>query len=388
MAKVILNPGREKRPLSGHPWIFRSDIQRVEGTAGAGDVVSVCSAKGRMLGQAMYNPFSQIALRFFTFRDEPVNDEFLAARVRRAVAYRRTFADLKSCRVIFSESDGLPGFIADSFGDVVVIQSLALGIDRWKNVIIDTLREELSPSGIWERSDAKVRELEGLSQTQGLVCGHVPDNVEMTENGIRFLVDVKRGQKTGYFLDQKENRAAIAPFVGGGRVLDCFTHTGAFALHAAHYGAQSVLAVDISATALSQALANASLNGIRLETAEANAFDLLRSYVTKGEVFDTVILDPPAFAKSNSTVASALRGYKEINLRGMKLVRDGGILITCSCSQHVSQQDFQSMLVSAAADARVTLRQIEYRSQGRDHPTLPAAPETQYLKFFILQVFH
>ncbi len=387
MAKVFLNPGREKRLLSGHPWVFRSDIQRVEGTADGGDVVSVCSARGRTLGQAMYNPLSQIALRMLTVRDEPVDDAFIAARVRRAVAYRRTFADLKSCRVIFSESDGLPGFIADSFGDVVVIQSLSLGIDRWKSVIIDTLRDELSPAGIWERSDARVRELEGLPQTQGLIYGQVPDNVEMTENGIRFLVDVKRGQKTGYFLDQKENRAAIAPFVRDSRVLDCFTHTGAFALHAAHYGAQSVQAVDISATALSQALANASLNGIRLETVEANAFDLLRSYVSSGETFDTVILDPPAFAKSNATVASALRGYKEINLRGMKLVRDGGILITCSCSQHVSQQDFQSMLVSAASDARVTLRQIEYRSQGRDHPTLPAAPETQYLKFFILQVF-
>lgn len=261
MAKAYLVPGREKRVLHGHPWVFRSDIQRVEGAFTPGDVVDVVAARGRFLGRAMYNPASQIALRLFTTHDEPVDEAFIRKRVHRAVAYRRLFADLRSCRVVFAESDGLPALVADSFGDVVVIQSLALGMERWKDTVVDALMEELSPRGVWERSDVKVRELEGMEQTQGLLHGSVPDEVEMTENGLRFLVDVKRGQKTGYFLDQKENRAAIAPFVRGARVLDCFTHTGAFALHAAHYGASEVTAVDISDLACRQAARNAERNG-------------------------------------------------------------------------------------------------------------------------------
>ncbi|HIT69640.1 MAG TPA: class I SAM-dependent rRNA methyltransferase [Candidatus Aphodomonas merdavium] len=386
MAKAHLNPGREKRVLRGHPWVFRSDIERVEGSFTPGDVVDVLSARGRFLGRAMYNPASQIALRMFTLHDEPVDEAFIRSRVERALSYRRRFADLRSCRLIFSESDGLPALIADSFGSVIVIQSLALGIERWKNVIVDALCDALHPDGVWERSDVKVRELEGMEQTQGLMRGTVADKVEMQENGIRFLVDVKQGQKTGYFLDQKENRAAIAPFVRGCRVLDCFTHTGAFALHAAHFGASEVTGVDISDLACRQAAENAALNGLQVSFEEANAFDLLRSKYDAHEQYDTIILDPPAFTKTRAAVPAALRGYKEINLRAMKMVKNEGYLITCSCSHHVLPEMFAGMLVDAAADAKVCLRQIEARTQGRDHPILAASPETQYLKCHILQI--
>ncbi len=386
MAKAHLNPGREKRVLRGHPWVFRSDIERVEGSFTPGDVVDVLSARGRFLGRAMYNPASQIALRMFTLHDEPVDEAFIRSRVERALSYRRRFADLRSCRLIFSESDGLPALIADSFGSVIVIQSLALGIERWKNVIVDALCDALHHDGVWERSDVKVRELEGMEQTQGLMRGTVADKVEMQENGIRFLVDVKQGQKTGYFLDQKENRAAIAPFVRGCRVLDCFTHTGAFALHAAHFGASEVTGVDISDLACRQAAENAALNGLQVSFEEANAFDLLRSKYDAHEQYDTIILDPPAFTKTRAAVPAALRGYKEINLRAMKMVKNEGYLITCSCSHHVLPEMFAGMLVDAAADAKVCLRQIEARTQGRDHPILAASPETQYLKCHILQI--
>ncbi len=387
MAKAVLTSGREARVLSGHPWVFRSDIARVDGPFTPGDVVDVATARGKFLGRAMYNPASQIALRMFTTHDEPVNEQFIYARVKRAIEYRRLFADLRSCRAVFAESDGLPALVADSFGDVVVIQSLALGIERWKNAIVDALMDILKPQCVWERSDAKVRELEGMQQTRGLLRGAAPERAEITENGVRFHVDFKEGQKTGFFLDQKENRSAIAPFVRNARVLDCFTHTGSFALHAAHYGAAQVTGVDISALACWQAAENARLNGLDADFVEANVFDLLREKCDQGETYDVVILDPPAFTKARAAVPAALRGYKEINLRGMKLTRDGGFLVTCSCSHHVSPEAFEEMLVSAARDARVTLRQIEVRTQGRDHPILPASPETQYLKCHLLQVF-
>lgn len=389
MANVYLNPNRESRVLGGHPWVFRSDIAQVEGEHAPGGVVRVLSGRHKFLGMAVYNPQSQISLRMLSRRDESINGEWIRSRVKRAIDYRRRFADLRSCRLIFAESDGLPAVIADAFGDVIVLQVLCLGMERFKEEIVDALVEELHPMGIWERSDVPVRELEGLEQTKGLLYGEVPGRMEMSENGVRFLVDVKEGQKTGFFLDQKENRAAIAPFVKGARVLDCFTHTGSFALHAGHYGAREVIGVDISDFACECAAENARLNGlentVRFEC--ANAFDYLRAAQEAHESFDTVILDPPAFTKTRSAVEGALRGYKEINLRGMKLVRDGGFLVTCSCSQHVTPDLFRRMLLDAQKDARVQLRQIEWRTQGRDHPILPAAPETQYLKCGIYQVF-
>lgn len=385
---VYLRRGREQRVLGGHPWVFRSDIEREDGAAD-GLPVRVLTSAGRFLAMAVYNPRSQISLRILSRRDEPVDGAFIRGRVRRAVDYRRRFADLNSCRLIFAESDGLPAVIADKFGDVIVVQILCLGMERFKGDIVDALVKELSPRGVYERNDVPVRELEGLSQQTGLLWGEVPDRVEMQENGVRFLVDVKEGQKTGFFLDQKENRAAIAPFVPGMRVLDCFTHTGSFALHAARYGAAEVTGVDISEHACACALENARLNGVedRVRFECANAFDFLRAQQTAGEQYDVVILDPPAFTKTRSAVEGALRGYKEINLRGMKLTRDGGYFITCSCSQHVTPDLFRGMLMDAQKDAHVQLRQIEWRTQGRDHPILLASPETQYLKCGIFQVF-
>ncbi len=389
MAKAVLIPGREKRVLAGHPWVFRSDIARVEGEAAPGGIVTVVSSKGRFLAKAYYNPASQIALRVMSLQDEPIDRDFIFRRVHEAVEYRRSFADLRSCRLIFAESDRLPALIADSFGGVIVLQCLALGMEAFKRDVADALAEELHPDGIWERSDVPVRRLEGLELTTGLLYGQVPDRVEMTENGVRFLVDVKEGQKTGFFLDQKENRAAIAPFVKGQRVLDCFTHTGSFALHAGHYGAAEVTGVDISGYACAFAAENARLNGLSdtVRFTEANAFDLLAEASRRGERYDVIILDPPAFTKTRSAVESARRGYKEINLRAMKMLRPGGTLITCSCSQHVLPPLFREIVRDAACDARVQLRQVEFRTQGRDHPILPAAPETQYLKCGIYQVF-
>ncbi len=385
---IYLRRGREQRVLGGHPWVFRSDIEREDGAAD-GLPVRVLTSAGRFLAMAVYNPRSQISLRILSRRDEPIDGAFIRGRVRRALDYRRRFADLNSCRLIFAESDGLPAVIADKFGDVIVLQILCLGMERFKGDIVDALAQELSPRGIYERNDVPVRELEGLSQQTGLLWGEVPDRVEMQENGVRFLVDVKEGQKTGFFLDQKENRAAIAPFVSGMRVLDCFTHTGSFALHAARYGAAEVTGVDISEHACACALENARLNGVedRVRFECANAFDFLRAHQTAKEQYDVVILDPPAFTKTRSAVEGALRGYKEINLRGMKLTRDGGFFITCSCSQHVTPDLFRGMLLEAQKDAHVQLRQIEWRTQGRDHPILLASPETQYLKCGIFQVF-
>lgn len=388
MANVYLNKNKEQRVLGGHPWVFRSDIAEVQGDFVPGGVVRVLSSRHHFLGMAVYNPQSQISLRMLSRRDESIHADWVRTRVHRAVEYRRRFADLRSCRLIFAESDGLPAVIADAFGDVIVLQVLCLGMERFKQDIVDALVQELHPAGIWERSDVPVRELEGLSQTTGLLYGEVPDRVEMQENGVRFWVDVKNGQKTGFFLDQKENRAAIAPFARDARVLDCFTHTGSFALHAAKYGAREVVGVDISDFACECAAENARLNhfeNVRFEC--ANAFDFLRAAQEAREQYDLVILDPPAFTKTRSAVEGALRGYKEINLRGMKLVRDGGFLVSCSCSQHVTPPLFQQMMLDAQKDARVQLRQVEWRTQGRDHPILPSAPETQYLKCGIYQVF-
>ena len=389
MAKAILIPGKEKRVLGGHPWVFRSDIARFEGSFEPGDIVTVESSRGRFLAKAYYNPASEITLRVMTLKDEPVNRDFIFRRVQEAIDYRRTFADLQSCRLVFAESDRLPALIVDSFGGVLVLQCLALGMERFKQDVVDALVESLHPDGIWERNDVPVRKHEGLPLSTGLLYGKVPDRVEFSENSVRFWVDVKQGQKTGFFLDQKENRAAIAPFVRGQRVLDCFSHTGSFALHAGHYGAKEVIGVDISDYACQFAEENAKLNHLEQNVRfnAANCFDLLAEESRKGETYDVIILDPPAFTKTRSAVESARRGYKEINLRAMKMLRPGGILVTCSCSQHIVPTLFRDIISEAARDARVQLRQIEFRTQGRDHPILPAAPETQYLKCGIYQIF-
>lgn len=387
MAKAILVKGKEKRVEYGHPWIYKSDIASVEaGTPG--DIVDIYSSNNKFLGRGFYNPKSQIALRILTYEHEPIDYGFFYKRVQAAWDYRLKVADVNSCRAIFSESDFLPALIVDKFSDILVLQTSSLGIERFKTELIDILMDVIKPRGIYERNDITVRELEGLDQQKGFLHGEFDTNVEVFENGIRFIVDVAEGQKTGYFLDQKENRAALKPFVNEAKVLDCFTHTGSFALHAGSFGAASVLGLDISEHAVETATANAGLNGLgslcRFEC--ANVFDRLREYYDAGECFDTIILDPPAFAKNRNSVKNAIRGYKEINLRAMKILNSGGFLITCSCSHHIDPEMFEDILYNAGIDSRRKVRLIEYRSQAKDHPVLLAAPETEYLKCAILQI--
>ena len=387
MATVTLRKTRETRVRGGHPWIYASEIEKVDGAFENGDIVDVCDFRGKFIGRGFYNPQSQISLRILTRNDEACDRAFFERRIRDAWDYRRQLCDPDSCRLIYSESDFLPGLVVDKYADILVLQSLSLGIERIKDMIADLLMEVVQPAGIWERSDVPVRRLEGMEQTTGLLRGEVPDLVEMKENGVIFGVDVKNGQKTGFFLDQKENRAAIAPLCPGARVLDCFCHNGSFSLHAAKYGAKSVLGVDISEEALEVARENARRNGLDNVTFEDhNCFDLLRELTDAGEKYDLVILDPPAFTKNKAALQSALRGYKEINLRGLKLVRPGGYLVTCSCSQHVLTEMFQDMVNQAARDAKKRIRLVEYRTQGKDHPILPQSIETKYLKCMILQV--
>ena len=387
MATVTLRKTRETRVRGGHPWIYASEIEKVDGAFENGDIVDVADFRGKFIGRGFYNPQSQISLRILTRNDEPCDRGFFARRIQDAWDYRKLLCDPMSCRLIYSESDFLPGLVVDKFADVLVLQSLSLGIERIKGMLCDLLMEIVQPSGIWERSDVPVRRLEGLEQTTGLLRGEVPDEVDMVENGIHFLVDVKHGQKTGFFLDQKQNRAALEPLCRDARVLDCFCHNGSFALHAAKYGACSVLGVDISEEALAVARRNAEINGFDNVTFEAhNCFDLLRDLTDAGEKFDLVILDPPAFTKNKAAVQSAIRGYKEINLRGLKLVRPGGFLVTCSCSQHVLPEMFQEVINQAARDAKKRIRLVEFRTQGYDHPILPQSVETKYLKTMIIQV--
>ena len=387
MATVTLRKTRETRVRGGHPWIYASEIEKVDGAFENGDIVDVADFRDKFIGRGFYNPQSQISLRILTRNDEPCDQGFFARRIQDAWDYRKLLCDPMSCRLIYSESDFLPGLVVDKFADVLVLQSLSLGIERIKEMLCDLLMEIVQPSGIWERSDVPVRRLEGLEQTTGLLRGEVPDEVDMVENGIHFLVDVKHGQKTGFFLDQKQNRAALEPLCRDARVLDCFCHNGSFALHAAKYGASSVLGVDISEEALAVARRNAEINGFDNVTFEAhNCFDLLRDLTDAGEKFDLVILDPPAFTKNKAAVQSAIRGYKEINLRGLKLVRPGGFLVTCSCSQHVLPEMFQEVINQAARDAKKRIRLVEFRTQGYDHPILPQSVETKYLKTMIIQV--
>ena len=386
MAKVMLRKTRETRVRGGHPWIYQSEVERVDGDFTNGDIVDVLDFRGKFIGRGFYNPQSQICLRILTRNDEPCDRDFFARRIRDAWNYRKLLCDPDSCRLIYSESDFLPGLVVDKFSDVLALQSLSMGIERVKPMIVELLMDVVQPRGIYERSDVPVRRLEGLEQTTGLLAGEVPDIVEMRENGILFRVDVKNGQKTGFFLDQKENRAAIAPLCPNARVLDCFCHNGSFSLHAAKYGAASALGVDISEEALDVARENAQLNGLNVTFEAHNCFDHLRELTEASEQFDLVILDPPAFTKNKASLPAAIRGYKEINLRGLKLVRPGGFLVTCSCSQHMLTEAFQDVVNQAARDAKKRIRLVEYRTQGKDHPILPQSIETKYLKCMILQV--
>ena len=395
-ATVILKKGEGRTLKAGGAWIYDNEIDRIDGAYENGDMVQVADFDGYPMGQGFINTRSKITVRMMTRKkDVTVDEAFIEMRVRRAWEYRKVAVDTSSCRLIFGEADFLPGIVVDKFSDVLVVESLALGIDRWKPVILDKLKKVLAEDGIqirgvYERSDAKVRLQEGMDRFKGFLGEPFDTNVEIVENGVRYLVDVEDGQKTGFFLDQKYNRLAIQRFCRGRRVLDCFTHTGSFALNAGIAGAASVLGVDASELGVEQARKNAELNGLsdRVQFVCADVFDLLPQFEQQGEQFDVVILDPPAFTKSRSSIKNAVKGYREINLRGMKLVKDGGYLATCSCSHFMDPDLFAKTIREAAAGAHKRLRQVEYRTQAADHPILWMGGEqaSYYLKFYIFQV--
>lgn len=388
MAEVYLKRGEENDIFAGHLWIFDNEVDRIIGKYEPGDIVDIYTNRADFLGRGYINPKSKILVRLLTNKKEPINKEFLYKRIKQAFEYRKRLGLSNSYRVVFGEADFLPALIIDKFADCFVIQTLALGIDRMKSDIVDIIKEIASPRCIYERNDVQLREKEGMVQQKGVLYGSEPGIVEIEENGIKFLVDIVNGQKTGYFLDQSENRAAIAPFVKDAEVLDCFCHTGSFALHASKYGAINVEAVDISDSALELLKSNAALNGFtNINVKKANVFDLLNEYQGAGKLFDTVILDPPAFCKSKSALAGAYRGYKEINLRGMILTKPGGFLITCSCSHYMTPELFMQMLQEAAFDVRRKVRIVEIRYQSKDHPVAINADESLYLKCVILQIF-
>ena len=394
-AVVTLKKGAGRTLKEGGPWIYDNEIESIMGSFTDGDIVLVHDFDGYPLGRGFINRNSKLTVRMMTRnRDTEVDESFIRMRVKNAWEYRKkVMDDISSCRVIFGEADFLPGLVVDKFADVLVVESLALGIDRFKEMIIDILKELMEADGIhirgvYERSDAKVREQEGMERYKGFIGAPFDTKVEIVENGVRYYVDVKDGQKTGFFLDQKYNRRAAAKLCKDARVLDCFTHTGSFALNAGMAGAEHVTGVDASELGVAQARENAALNGLedRVEFICEDVFDLLPRLEKQGEKFDVVILDPPAFTKSRSSIKKAVKGYREINLRGMKLVKDGGYLATCSCSHFMDYELFTQTIGQAARNVHKRLRQVEFRTQSPDHPILWGAGDSYYLKFYIFQV--
>lgn len=391
---VTLKKGEGRTLKAGGAWVYDNEIDTILGSFENGDIVTVHDFDGYFMGYGFINTNSKITVRIMSrHKEHPVTEEFLRERVRAAWEYRKQVIDTNSCRIIFGEADWLPGLVVDKFSDVLVVESLALGIDKLKPLILDSLVEILKEDGIairgiYERSDAKVREQEGLPRYKGFIGKPFDTKVEIVENGVKYIVDVQDGQKTGFFLDQKNNRAAIQKLCKNKKVLDCFTHTGSFALNAGIAGASSVLGVDASELGVRQAQENARLNHLedRVTFQCADVFDLLPSLEEQGETFDVVILDPPAFTKSRQATKNAVKGYREINLRGLKLVKDGGFLATCSCSHFMDPELFAKTIREAARGAHKRLRQVEFHTQAPDHPILWAAEESYYLKFYIFQV--
>ena len=394
LAIAVLKKGEGRTLKAGGLWIYDNEIASVMGSFADGDFVIVHDFDGYPLGRGFINTRSKIRIRMMTRNaDQEVDREFLRKRVQEAWEYRKKTVDTSSCRVIFGEADFLPGIVVDKFSDVLVVESLALGIDRMKEEIIELLKECMEADGIqirgvYERSDAKVRLQEGMERVKGFLGEPFDTKVEIVENGVKYIVDVQDGQKTGFFLDQKYNRLAIQRLCKDAKVLDCFTHTGSFALNAGIAGAGSVIGVDASQLAVDQATENARLNGLedRVKFICRDVFELLPELEKQGEKFDVVILDPPAFTKSRNSIKNAVKGYREINLRAMKLVKDGGFLATCSCSHFMSYELFTQTIGQAARNVHKRLRQVEYRTQAPDHPILWAADESYYLKFYIFQV--
>ena len=388
-SKFYLHNGKNGKAEGGRPWIYIDEINEYDGEYENGDIVEVYNHKNYFIGKGYINDRSKLTIRIMTRdKDEEIDRDFFKRKFESAWDYRKTVIDTSSCRFIFGEADLLPGLTVDKYEDYYVIQISTLGMDQYRSIIVDILVNEYAAKGIYERSDIATREIEGLEQKKGFLTEEFDTNILITENGVKYIVDLENGQKTGFFLDQKENRAAIHRVCRDKDVLDCFTHTGSFALNAGLAGAKSVLGVDVSAHAIECATKNAELNNLqdRVKFECHNAFDVLSTWSKEGKEFDVVILDPPAFTKSRSTVSGARRGYKEINLRGLSMVKSGGYFITCSCSHYMSEELLKATINEAAHDAHKILRQVEFRTQSADHPILWTADESYYLKFFVFQV--
>jgi len=388
MTKVYLKRKISQRIALGHPWIFNNEVEKIVGPVTAGDIVEVYYFDEQFAGRGYINPASQIIVRLLTRKKEDINADFFLLKIKEAWSYRQKMGYTENCRLIFGEADGLPALIIDKFNDYFVIQTLALGMDIWKPAIVDALNSVFSPKGIYERNDVPVRELEGLPQIKDYLSAPFPTEIIINENGLQFYVNIETGQKTGYFLDQQDNRRAIQHIVKDADVLGAFTYTGTFEIHAAKYGAKSVLGIDISENAIAQANKNAALNKLdHIVKFEAmNAFDVLKAWGKEGRKYDVVMLDPPAFTKSRSNIEKAITGYKEINLRGMKLIKNGGFLVTSSCTNLVSPELFLETINMAAKDARKRIRQVTFQTQSSDHPIIWGMENTHYLKFLIVEV--
>jgi len=389
MIPVILKKRIGLRVENGHPWIFGNEISETEETVQPGDIVTVFNAERKFIGKGFINPKSQIAIRLLT-RDvnEDINPHFFRRHLETAWTYRQKLGYTENCRLVFGEADGLPALIIDKFGDHFVVQTLALGMDLWKPAIVDALKAIFGTDKIYERNDVPVRELEGMAQLKGFLSAPFNTRIRIRENGLQFEADLENGQKTGYFLDQQDNRRAIRHIVKDAEVLGAFCYTGSFEVHAGHYGARSVLGLDISENAIAQARRNAQLNSVdeHIEFKVGNAFDILKKWSREDKKFDVVMLDPPAFTKSRENIGKAIAGYKEINLRGMKLLRSGGFLVTSSCTNLVSSQLFLETIHAAAKDAGKKIRQVVYQAQSPDHPVVWGLDNTHYLKFLIVEV--
>lgn len=388
MIKVYLKPKIAPRIANGHPWIYNNEVDRIAGSPAPGDIVEVRFADGKLAGVGYINPQSQIQIRLLSRKIEPINEAFFHQRILDAWQYRQKTGYTENCRLVFGEADQLPALIIDKFNDYFVIQTLSLGMDLWKPAIVDALNTIFKPKGIYERNDVPVRTLEGLPQQVGFLSDPFDTNIIIRENGLQFYVDVQQGQKTGYFLDQQDNRRAIQYIVKGAEVMGAFTYTGTFEIHAAHYGAKSVLGIDISEQAVAQANKNAALNGLDniVSFKAMNAFDVLKDWGKNGPCYDVVMLDPPAFTKSRENIQKAVTGYKEINLRGMKLIRNGGFLVTSSCTNLVHPQLFLDTIHAAAKDAKKRIKQVTFQAQASDHPIIWGMDNTNYLKFLIVEV--
>ena len=382
MNSIVVTARGEQRLGTGHPWIYRADVQ--EPRAGAGDIVTVRNVRGRILGHAFYSDRSQIALRMLSYGEAPADEELLARRIDAAIAFRRGLnIDATACRLVHGEGDLLPSLVVDQYGEFLVVQTLSQGMDRLLPALVGMLEAALHPKGILARNDPRVRLLEGLEQRVDVLSGEVPERVPVTECGVQYDVDLRHGQKTGLFLDQRENRQAAALYARG-RLLDCFSYNGGFALALAPR-CEETIAIDASEEAVARIRENAVRNGVTVDARVGNVFDELRGMERTGERFDTIVLDPPAFAKSKAAVEKATAGYKEINLRALKLLRPGGTLVTCSCSYNISEAALGEIVYAASVDAQTHVTVVEKRMQGRDHPVLLGVPETYYLKCFILR---